>query len=161
MAPTPIKLKTIQPFQAVRDNWSSIKPYHDNYVTTISLATVITAFLGTVSLIVKHGFKMPRLHPIMEVEELQPSIVHPNEYVSENDLAAAKLFEFEMGQIAEEKERQRLYKAKQAAKEKEGQKERENVGGDSVTRVSDDDFHKNLVRAVANSVESLETERDR
>src|SRR5436190_15058292 len=92
MAPTPINFKTIQPFHAVRDNWSSIKPYHDNYVTTISLATVLTAFLGTVSMIIKHGFKMPRLHPTMEVEELNPSWTHPNEYVSENDLTAAKLF---------------------------------------------------------------------
>jgi hypothetical protein len=77
-------------------------------------------------------------------------------------LTAAKLFEFEMGQlgkIAQEKKQQQLYKAKQAAKEKEEQKEKEkeNVGGDSVTRVSDDNFHKNLGSAGANAVDSLET----
>src|SRR5216110_3441805 len=74
MPPTPINVNSIQPFKAVLDNWSSLKPYHDNYLTTISLATVLTAFIGTMGMIVKHGFKIPRLHPMMEVEELEPSV---------------------------------------------------------------------------------------
>ena len=157
MSPTPIKSKAIQPFQAVRDNWSSIKPYHNNYVKTISLATVFTAFLGTVSMIVQHGFKMPRIHPKMEVEELGPSITHPNEYVSEKDLAAVKLFEIEMEQlelIAQEKEhQQRLEEAKKTAKEKKGQKV---VKTEPLMRVPDDTVHKNVGPAVANTIDNLE-----
>src|ERR1700694_5553647 len=100
MPPTPIDLSGLPPFKLVRDNWGTIKPYHDNYLTTISFATVTAAFLGTLSLIIKHGFKFPRLHPKMEVEELEPSFEHPNEYVKVEDLAEAKLFEFERNERA-------------------------------------------------------------
>src|SRR5208282_2659070 len=120
MAPAPLNFNSIQPFKAVRDNWSSIKPYHDNYLTTISLATVLTAFLGTVSLIVKHGFKFPRLHPTMEVEDLQPSMEHPNEFVSLKDLTEAKFFDFKVkqwGEIAQEVERRRLEEARRRSQE--------------------------------------------
>jgi hypothetical protein len=120
MAPTPLNFNSIQPFKAVRDNWSSIKPYHDNYLSTISLATVLTAFLGTVSLIVKHGFKFPRLHPIMEVEELQPSREHPNEFVTLKDLTEAKVFEFKVEQwkkMAQEAEERRLEEARRLSQE--------------------------------------------
>jgi hypothetical protein len=95
MAPTPLDFSGVQPFKAVRDNWDSIKPFHDNYITTISFATIAAAFLGTISMIINHGFKMPRLHSSMDVEDLKPSYEHPNEYVKVEDLAEAKLFEFE------------------------------------------------------------------
>jgi hypothetical protein len=100
MPPTPLDFSGVQPFKAVRDNWTALKPYHDNYVTTISFATVTAAFLGTLSMIIKHGFKMPRLLPIMEVDELDPSHEHPNEYINVEDLAEAKLFEFEQDERA-------------------------------------------------------------
>lgn len=116
----PISFKSLQPFKAVRDNWSTLKPYHDNYVDTISLFTVFTAFLGTISLMVTHGFKMPRLHPTMEVEELQPSILHPNEYVTEQDLTEARLFEFE--------QEQRLRMVLENERERQDQEARRNRG---------------------------------
>jgi hypothetical protein len=95
MAPTAIDFSGVQPFKTIQDNWSPIHPFHDNYITTISFATIAAAFLGTVSLIIKHGFKMPRLHSSMESGELKPSYDHPNEYVKVEDLAESKLFEFE------------------------------------------------------------------
>ena len=101
MVPTPVDFNSLQPFKAIRDNWSSLKPYHDNYIASVSFATILTAFLGTISLVIKHGFKMPRLHPSMEVEELQPTIKHPNQFISEQDLLDAKLFEFERRQQLE------------------------------------------------------------
>jgi hypothetical protein len=98
MVPTPVNWNSIQPFKAVRDNWSSLQPYHDNIVTTISFATILTAFIGTASVMIKHGFKFPRLHPSMEVEELEPSpeLLHPNEYITEEALTEVKVFEFAM-----------------------------------------------------------------
>jgi len=111
MVPIPIDFKELQPFKVVRQNWSSLKPYHDNYITTISFATVLTAFLGTVSLMVKHGFKMPRLHPMIDIDEMEPSpgLSHPNEYISERELVEVKAFEFEQAvkweMIIEEAER--------------------------------------------------------
>jgi hypothetical protein len=85
MVPTPVEWNSLKPFKAARDNWSSLQPYHDNIATTISFATILTAFIGTASLMIKHGFKFPRLHPSMEVEELEPSpeLLHPNEYITE------------------------------------------------------------------------------
>jgi hypothetical protein len=100
MAPTP-SLNSLQPFKSVRDNWTSIKPYHDNYLSTISFANVITAFLGTLSMVITHGLKMPRLHPMMEVDDLEPSQEHPDEYVTDEDLTNAKLYEFEFMQEVE------------------------------------------------------------
>ena len=46
---------------------------------------------------------------MMEVDDLQPTLTHPNEYVSVQDLAEAKLFEFEQHQrweMAVERQRQ-------------------------------------------------------
>lgn len=101
---------------------------------------------------------MPRLHPTMEVEELQPSRQHPNEYVTEQDLAEAKLFEFEMEQrwrLTQEEEQRRLGEEK----EKEAQKEDEvdevegneetdddHRGEDPITKADEDNFHKNARR---------------
>ena len=167
MSPTPINFNSIQPFKAVRDNWSSLKPYHDNYVTTISLATVFTAFIGTVGLIVKHGFKMPRLHHMMEVEELEPSIPqHPNEYVSEKDLAEAKLFEFEQEQrweIARE-EHQRQQEAR--AREQKYRMESVDNGGSIVakrledpnTKAAEEKFRETAEGAVENAMDVLDDE---
>ena len=91
----PITLTSLQPFKTVHENWSSIKPYYENYMTTISFASVLMAFLGTLSMMVKHGLKIPRLHPMMETVDLDVSHEHPNEYITEEDLINAKLFEFE------------------------------------------------------------------
>jgi hypothetical protein len=98
MVPTPIDWNSLQPFKTLRDNWSALQPYHDNIATTISFATILTAFIGTASLMIKHGFKFPRLHPSMEVEDLEPSpeLLHPNEYITEEELTKVKVFEFAM-----------------------------------------------------------------
>src|SRR5579859_1693244 len=91
----PINWGELQPFKTIRVNWSSVKPYHDNYVTTITFATITTAFLNTLGMIAKHGFKMPRLHPAMAVEDLEPNprLTHPNEYVSVEDLTEMQMYE--------------------------------------------------------------------
>jgi hypothetical protein len=149
MAPTPVNLKELQPFKAVRDNWSTIKPYHDNYITTISFATVLTAFLGTVSLIIKHGLTMPRLHPTMDADELKPSphLDHPNEYISEQDLGEAKAFEFEQAyrweMAIQEAERwaQQQEKSKQTTQAaEEGFKETAEAGVENAMDILDDEL---------------------
>jgi len=150
MAPTPVNFKALQPFRTIRENWSSIKPYHDNYVTTISFATLLTAFLGTVSLMVKHGFKMPRLRPEMDMDEIQPSshLDHPNEYVTEEDLAEAKVFEFELvhrwDMALREAERQR--------KELEEKKKLE------VTEAVETEFKETAEAGVENAIDILDDE---
>jgi|SRR5271156_105476 len=99
MAPVPrFDWENLQPFKAIEGNWETIKPYYDNSMAILGFGTVLTAFMATLSTIIKHGFKMPRLHPIIRVEELKPSWSHPNEYVSEQDLADAMLYEFTMAQ---------------------------------------------------------------
>ena len=166
MSPTPIKFNSIQPFKAVRDNWSSLKPYHDNYLTTISLATVLTAFIGTVGMIIKHGFKMPRLHPMMEVEELEPSIPqHPNEYVSEKDLAEAKLFEFEQEQrweMAMEEHQRQETRAKEAEKQMENVKEVGRIvakgSADLNIKAAEKKFQETTEGAVDNAMDVLDDE---
>ena len=99
MAPIPkVDWDNLQPFKAVEGNWDKIKPYYDNSMAVLGFGTILTAFIGTLSSIIKHGFKMPRLHPIIGLEELKPSWSHPNEYISEQDLADALLYEFTMAQ---------------------------------------------------------------
>ena len=44
---------------------------------------------------------MPRLHPTLGIEDLQPRLKHPNQFISEEDLLNAKLFEFERRQNLE------------------------------------------------------------
>ena len=96
MAPTPINFNALQPFKAIRDNWYTVQPYYDNYTNTISLATVLLGFLGSISLIIKHGFTFPRLHPMMvDVDDLEPTSKHINEFVKEKDLADSRLWEME------------------------------------------------------------------
>jgi hypothetical protein len=96
MAPTPINFSALQPFKAIRDNWYTVQPYYDNYTNTISLGTVLLGFLGSVSLIIKHGFTFPRLHPMMvDVDDLEPTRKHLNEFVKEKDLADSRLWEME------------------------------------------------------------------
>jgi len=96
MAPTPINFNALQPFKAIRDNWYTVQPYYDNYTNTISLATVLLGFLGSISLIIKHGFTFPRLHPMMvDVEDLEPTSKHINEFVKEKDLADSRVWEME------------------------------------------------------------------
>jgi hypothetical protein len=96
MAPTPINFSALQPFKAIRDNWYTVQPYYDNYTNTISLATVLLGFLGSISLIIKHGFTFPRLHPMMvDVDDLEPTRKHLNEFVKEKDLADSRLWEME------------------------------------------------------------------
>jgi hypothetical protein len=96
MAPTPINFSALQPFKAIRDNWYTVQPYYDNYTNTISLATVLLGFLGSISLIIKHGFTFPRLHPMMvDVDDFEPTSKHLNEFVKEKDLADSRLWEME------------------------------------------------------------------
>ena len=96
MPPTPINFNGVQPFKAVRDNWYSVKPYYDNYINTISIATIFMTFLGSLSLVIKHGFTFPRVHPMMvDVEDLEPSREHANEFLKEKDLLEVKIWELE------------------------------------------------------------------
>lgn len=149
MAPTPIDFKGIQPFRAVRENWSSLKPYHDNYITTISFATVLTAFLGTVSLIVKHGFKFPRLHPMIDVEELHPSpeLTHPNEYITEQDLAEAKLFEFEQEELL-----------RMAWEEEEIRRKLEELKESETSKAAEEEFKQTAEAGLENAMDILDDE---
>ena len=99
MAPTPkFDVKDLQPFKVVEDNWDTIKPHYDHIMATVTFGSVIMAFVSTLSMIIKHGFKVPRLHPIVGIDELEPSWSHPNDYVSDQDLTDAKLYEFAMEQ---------------------------------------------------------------
>ena len=92
-----ISISHLQPFKAVRDNWTTLKPYYENYITAINFVNVLAAFLNTSGLMIKNGFKMLRLHADMDLEELAPTTgQHPNEYISVNDLTEIKLFEFEL-----------------------------------------------------------------
>jgi hypothetical protein len=161
MSPTPINFDSIQPFKAVRDHWSSLKPYHDNYLTTITLATVFTTFISTVKSIINHGFKMPRLHRIMEVEELEPSIPqHPNEYVSEKDLAEAKLFEFEQEQrwemAREEYQRQEARAREQKNRAEPVNKSESIVEEELEDKAAEENFQRTAERTVENTMDVLD-----
>jgi hypothetical protein len=95
----PLTPSTLEPFHAIRQNWPTLKPYYEAYLTTISLASVLTAFLGTLSLILKHGLTLPVIHPLMlDLSDLSPSrgLTHPNEYISVEELAKAKAVEWGM-----------------------------------------------------------------
>lgn len=158
----PISWNTIQPFKIVRDNWDKVEPYHDNIVKTVSLATILTAFIGTASLMIKHGFKFPRLHPSMEVEELEPSpeLAHPNEYVTAEELAEVKLFEFEMEdnwRRAKEKWQKEQDAAGKVGKEIEGitvDSDRE----DAETQAAEDIFQRNAEAGIGNAMDTLDDE---
>jgi len=149
MVPTPVSFKELQPFKAIRENWSTLKPYHDNYVTTISFTTLLTAFLGTVSLMVKHGFKMPRLRPEMDIDGLQPSshLDHPNEYVTEQDLAEAKVFEFEL-----------VHRWDMALREAERQKKEQEEMRPEGTEALEDEFKETAEGGVENAMDILDDE---
>jgi len=149
MAPTPVSFKELQPFKAIRENWSTLKPCHDNYVTTISFTTLLTAFLGTVSLMVKHGLKMPRLRSEMDIDELQPSshLNHPNEYVTEQDLAEAKVFEFEL-----------VHRWDMALREAERQKKEQEEMRPEGTEALEDEFKETAEGGVENAMDILDDE---
>jgi hypothetical protein len=155
----PISWGTIQPFKAVRDNWDKVEPYHDNISKTLSLVTILTAFIGTASVMIKHGFKFPRLHPSMEVEELKPTpeLSHPNEYVTEDELAEVKLFEFEMEdkwRRAREKWQREQDELGEAGKEIISDSERQ----DPETQAAEEIFQQNAEAGVGNAMDTLDDE---
>jgi hypothetical protein len=166
MAPTPVNLGSLQPFATIRDNWGSLKPYHDNYIRTVSLASVLTGFLGTLALIIKHGFTFPILHPKM-AEDIEPSdhLSHPNEYVSEEDLVEARLFELEQQErwrIAEELEREEQQRREQAAQEKQEQEEgvqiQQGEREDPVTMEAEEGLQEQLQDGADNALDILDDE---
>jgi hypothetical protein len=168
MAPTPVKFGSLQPFATIRDNWGSVKLYHDNYIRTVSLASVLTGFLGTLALIIKHGFKFPILHPKM-AEDIEPSdhLSHPNEYVSEEDLVEARLFELEQEErwrIAEELEREEQRKKEQEEEEQRKQKAvdgaqtQDEEGEDPVTIEAEEGLQEQLQDGVENALDILDDE---
>jgi hypothetical protein len=143
MSPTPVNFNLLQPFKVVRDNWDTLKPYHDNYTTTISLATVLVAFMGTLSMVIKHGFKFPRLHPMMiEPEELKPRLIHENEFISEKDLVEVRLYEIENDlrwRVAEDERRYQEIREHQAAQAEKAPEDK--VGeGEGVQNGGDDEI---------------------
>jgi hypothetical protein len=164
MPPTPIDFSGIQPFKLVRDNWATLKPYHDNFLTTISFATVTAAFIGTLSMIIKHGFKMPRVHPAMEVEELEPSFTHPNEYVNVEDLAAAKLFDFEQRERARMAEAEKAWKELTEERRKEIEGEEITISNETEDRedaneiAAEERFQKDAEAGVENAMDILDDE---
>jgi len=95
MSPVRIDLHQLQPFKAVRENWYNVRPYYTNYMTAISFGSTLMSFLAIIEQIVGHGFKFPRLHPEIEVEELTPSFVHMNEFISAEELTGARVSEIE------------------------------------------------------------------
>ena len=165
MPPTPLNFKSVQPFAAIRDNWDTLKPYHDNYIRTVSFLSVLTGFVGTLALIIKHGFRFPILHPMM-AEDIEPDkeLEHPNEYVTEEDLVEAKLFEFE------QEERWRLAKEMEMKEqqERERQKEEENQpiepiiweerGEDPVTKEAEEGLQEQLQDGAENAMDALDDE---
>jgi hypothetical protein len=160
MVPTPIDWNSLQPFKAVRDNWSSLQPYHDNMAATISFATILTAFIGTASLMIKHGFKFPRLHPSMEVEDLEPSpeLLHPNEYITEEQLTEVKVFEMGMeDKWRRAKEQWELQKGKTEEikiKPEEGDRN----DGSSETKAAEEAFQETADTGVGNAMGNLDDE---
>jgi hypothetical protein len=154
--PTPLDFSELQPFKTVRDNWAALKPYHDNYITTISFMTVATAFLGTVGLMVKHGFKFPRLHPAMEVEELPSSLEHENQYIGLDDLIELKIYEFE-----ERESRWRDMEPLEGPEQEDAEKERgenEIPGVPSDTKMAEDNFKETSAAGMENAMDMLDEE---
>jgi hypothetical protein len=84
-----------KPFQTVRNNWSTLKPYYANCLTSINFGNIPMAFVAIVRQVIDHGFKFPRFHPAIEVEELKPSFESLNEFVSVEELAAARITQIE------------------------------------------------------------------
>jgi hypothetical protein len=96
MSPLPVDLSQLEkPFQTVRNTWGTIKPYYVNYLTSIDFGNILMAFVAIVREVIHHGFKFPRFHPAIEVEELKPSFEHLNEFVSAEELAAARVTQIE------------------------------------------------------------------
>ena len=96
MTPVSMDLKTLgKPFNTVRDNWGTVQPYYINYLTSITFGNILMTFVAVIQEVIHHGFKFPRVHPAIEVEELKPSFEHPNEFVSAEELAAARVTEIE------------------------------------------------------------------
>lgn len=89
---TPIPL---EPFGTVRQHWEAIQPYYKNYLTSINFGNILLAFVGVVEQAIHHGFTFPRMHPAIEVDELEPSFEHPNEYISTDELAQARACQVE------------------------------------------------------------------
>ena len=169
MPPTPLTFKSLQPFSAVRENWSSLKPYHDNYFRTVSFLSVLTGFVGTLALIIKHGFKFPILHPMM-AEDIEPEkhLEHPNEYMTEEDLVEARLFEFEQEErwrlAKEEMERkEKQEKGEHREEEEDPRKEGQGDGEgqyeeDPVTREAEEGLQEQLQDGAENAMDAMDDE---
>jgi hypothetical protein len=173
MPPTPLTFKSLQPFSTVRENWSSLKPYHDNYFRTVSFLSVLTGFVGTLALIIKHGFKFPILHPMM-AEDIEPEkhLEHPNEYMSEEDLVEARLFEFEQEErwrlAKEEMERKEQqekgeYREQEEEEKEDQRKERQGDGEgeyeeDPVTREAEEGLQEQLQDGAENAMDAMDDE---
>jgi hypothetical protein len=158
MPPMPFDFSGLQPFKTIRNNWGTIKPYHDNVTATIQFFTIAFAFLGMAAMIIKHGFKMPRLHPLMEVEDLEPSklLEHPNEFVKVEDLAEAKLWtleqKFEAAQMWEDKMRE------QAATEVTTNDDRQEDSVDTDIQAAEERFKESAQAGVENAMDVLDDE---
>jgi hypothetical protein len=96
MSPLPVDLSQMEkPFQKVRNSWGVIKPYYTNYLTSINFGNILMAFVAIVQQVIDHGFKFPRVHPAIEVEELKPSFESLTECISVEELAAARITQIE------------------------------------------------------------------
>ena len=163
MPPAPVDFNALQPFKAVRDNWDVIKPYYDNYVNTVTFANVLTIFLGSVSMIIKHGWKFPRIHPTMEVEDLDPRVRHINEFVTERHLEEAKLWELEneltvmvaLDQLVEEAQGQREEETRERRKQSNEGGENDEEKGAPVTTTAEKRPIENADIRVVNAMGTL------
>jgi hypothetical protein len=110
------KFKSMQPFSTVRSNWGAVGPSFTNTQTTLSFGVLFLNIIALIPELIAHGFTFPRITPLPpDLDVLEPNIEHPNEFITPQHLAEAK-----MAQIAAEEEEELdklvgFYKAKAEA----------------------------------------------
>jgi hypothetical protein len=116
------KFKSLQPFSTVRSNWGAVGPSVANTQTTLSFGVMFLNIITLIPELIAHGFTFPRITPLPpDLDDLEPSIEHPNEFITPQHLAEAK-----MAQIAAEEEEDLdkllgFYKAKAEAERNQEQ----------------------------------------
>lgn len=86
----------MQPFSTVRSNWGTVGPSVTNTQTGLSFGVICLNIIALIPELITHGLTFPRITPLPpELDDLEPSDEHPNEFITPQHLAEAKMAEIE------------------------------------------------------------------
>jgi hypothetical protein len=106
----------MQPFSTVRSNWGAVGPSVANTQTALSFSVICMNIIALIPELIAHGFTFPRITPLPpELDDLEPSDEHPNEFVSPQHLAEAKMAQIEAEEEEELDKLVAFYKEKEQA----------------------------------------------